>query len=324
MAIVRWEPARELATMEVDRLNRMFKDFYSETFSGAWVPPVDIYENDQYPGEPLDDLIPPRDGGEGLSQLDQYDRLLAATPFRADVVLVSIGGNDAGFSKLVTTCVGPGDCAETGQKWLDELPKVGAAVARAYAGIRERFRDVPVLTIPYPTPLNPAGCPGSLLSPKDHQFLHGFVTQLNLVLRHEAEKVRFHYMEDVRTGGMTLIVDQAGPTLVRLRVEGSALLANDADPTKAERGYDARLAGVLEYDPAKDAVTRFDMLAVGDYWGGDYEGGRFKRPGRTPLGIAFELTRGDDAVDRVPPLVHMDRKEEHDRYFAARLANMLP
>jgi hypothetical protein len=160
---------------------------------------VDIYENDQYPGEPLDDLIPPRDGGKGLSQLDQYDRLLAANPFRAGVVLVSIGGNDAGFSKLVTTCVGPGDCAETGQKWLDELPQVGAAVARAYAGIRERFPDVPVLTIPYPTPLNPEGCAGSLLSPKDHQFLHGFVTQLNLVLRHEAEKVRFHYMEDVRT-----------------------------------------------------------------------------------------------------------------------------
>ena len=47
MAIVRWEPARELATMEVERLNRMFKDFYSETFSGAWVPPVDIYETEQ-------------------------------------------------------------------------------------------------------------------------------------------------------------------------------------------------------------------------------------------------------------------------------------
>jgi HSP20 family protein len=46
MAIVRWEPARELATMEIERLNRMFTDFYGEAFSRAWVPPVDIYETD--------------------------------------------------------------------------------------------------------------------------------------------------------------------------------------------------------------------------------------------------------------------------------------
>jgi HSP20 family protein len=49
MAIVRWEPARELASMEIDRLNRMFTDFYGEAFSrAAWVPPVDIYETEQH------------------------------------------------------------------------------------------------------------------------------------------------------------------------------------------------------------------------------------------------------------------------------------
>ena len=48
MAIVRWEPARELASMEIDRLNRMFSDFYGEAFSRAWVPPVDIYETDAH------------------------------------------------------------------------------------------------------------------------------------------------------------------------------------------------------------------------------------------------------------------------------------
>ena len=48
MAIVRWEPARELATMEVDRLNRMFADFYGEAFSRSWSPAVDIYETDNH------------------------------------------------------------------------------------------------------------------------------------------------------------------------------------------------------------------------------------------------------------------------------------
>ena len=49
MALVRWEPTRELASMEIDRLNRMFSDFYGEaTFGRGWMPPVDIYENEEH------------------------------------------------------------------------------------------------------------------------------------------------------------------------------------------------------------------------------------------------------------------------------------
>ena len=46
MAIVRWEPARELAGMEIDRLNRMFQNFYGDTFDRGWAPAVDIFETD--------------------------------------------------------------------------------------------------------------------------------------------------------------------------------------------------------------------------------------------------------------------------------------
>ena len=42
MTLVRWNPARELASLEIDRLNRMFKDFYPSVRS--WVPAVDVYE----------------------------------------------------------------------------------------------------------------------------------------------------------------------------------------------------------------------------------------------------------------------------------------
>src|SRR5688500_5573140 len=45
MALVRWEnPLRELASMEVDRLNHMFSNLYGEGLSRAWMPPVDIYD----------------------------------------------------------------------------------------------------------------------------------------------------------------------------------------------------------------------------------------------------------------------------------------
>ena len=47
MTLVRWNPVRELASMEVDRLNRMFSDFYGG-FDRAWVPAVDVYETNDH------------------------------------------------------------------------------------------------------------------------------------------------------------------------------------------------------------------------------------------------------------------------------------
>jgi hypothetical protein len=123
-------------------------------------------------------------------------------------------------------------------------------------------------------------------------------------------------LEQIRKGELTLTVESVSPQLT-MRLHGSALLTTDADPARAARGYDACLSGRLTYDPKKQAFTRFDMVAIGDYWGGDYEGGRFKRPGRTPLGISFGLVSGDNAIDRVPPLVHMDREQAYRGYFAA-------
>jgi len=78
------------------------------------------------------------------------------------------------------------------------------------------------------------------------------------------------------------------------------LLATDALPAKAKRGYEVRLLGYLDYNPQKKAIRRFDIVALGDHWGeGIYTRGA--RPGRTPLGIAFELARGDTPADQVPP-----------------------
>jgi hypothetical protein len=105
---------------------------------------------------------------------------------------------------------------------------------------------------------------------------------------------------EVRSRKMTLTVEEATPALVRLRLEGSALLATSADPKEAVRGYEVRLLGHIHFDRARKTITRFDVVALGEHWGeGHFTRGA--RPGRTPLGIAFELARGDDPADRVPP-----------------------
>jgi len=42
MTLVRWNPARELASMEIDRLNHMLNDFYGN--GPSWTPAVDVFE----------------------------------------------------------------------------------------------------------------------------------------------------------------------------------------------------------------------------------------------------------------------------------------
>ncbi|MBP8274920.1 MAG: Hsp20/alpha crystallin family protein [Acidobacteria bacterium] len=46
MTITRWSPIHDLASVEVDRLNRMFNSVFGgePLASGAWTPAVDIFE----------------------------------------------------------------------------------------------------------------------------------------------------------------------------------------------------------------------------------------------------------------------------------------
>ena len=110
----------------------------------------------------------------------------------------------------------------------------------------------------------------------------------------------FWRRDEVRKADLTWTVEEATPASLRLRLDGSALLATDADAGRARRGYDVRLLGYLHYDRAKGVVDRFDLLAVGDHWGvSTFTPGA--RPGRKPLGVAMELRRGNDPADLLPP-----------------------
>jgi hypothetical protein len=101
----------------------------------------------------------------------------------------------------------------------------------------------------------------------------------------------------VHSRTMTLTVVEVTPAAVRLRLNGSFLLANGSDPAKAGRGFDGHLLGYIGYDRAKKVINRFEAVAVGDHWS---EGNR-ARPGRMPLGVAFELASGQYGADLVPP-----------------------
>lgn len=51
MTLVRWNPVRDLASMEVDRLQKMFNGVFGDregfgpALTQSWMPAVDVYEN---------------------------------------------------------------------------------------------------------------------------------------------------------------------------------------------------------------------------------------------------------------------------------------
>jgi hypothetical protein len=118
----------------------------------------------------------------------------------------------------------------------------------------------------------------------------------------------FWTAEQVRQKSLKWTVLTATPEELRLRLDGSALLATSEDAAKADRGYDVRLMGLLHYDRTRKVIDRFDMVAVGDHWGeGEFTQGA--RQGRKPLGVAFELSDGKRPADRIPPQAARDLED---------------
>ena len=115
--------------------------------------------------------------------------------------------------------------------------------------------------------------------------------------------------KEVRAGELTLTVAAVSPTSVRLRLAGSASLGNEPPLAVAEGkcacidqwGYEPRVLGFIEYDPQKNTITRFDVVALGDHFGRLGISDSATRIGLQPLGISFELVTGDAPADRIPP-----------------------
>lgn len=116
----------------------------------------------------------------------------------------------------------------------------------------------------------------------------------------------------LKSARLTLIVDQIDAGSIRFRAEGFAHLGSAYDAAKATTpngplpfGYEAPLHGIIEYDRKNARFTRFDLIALGDVWGrwGDANNNSqtVERPGRNPVPIAFELSRGDSPTERIPP-----------------------
>ena len=77
------------------------------------------------------------------------------------VVLIGIGGNDAGFVEIGVACAAPllPDCRGHAKRWLRRLEvDVQPALVRTFDVVRRAARGAPVLALTYPNVLGPRFC----------------------------------------------------------------------------------------------------------------------------------------------------------------------
>jgi hypothetical protein len=110
----------------------------------------------------------------------------------------------------------------------------------------------------------------------------------------------FWQRDQVRSRHLNLVMEEVSESAVRMRLEGEVHLATDADVSRADRGFDVRLLGYWQFDRKRQAFAGMDTVAYGKHWGdGAFTKGA--REGKTPLGVVFELAKGDTPADQVPP-----------------------
>ena len=151
-------------------------------------------------------------------------------------VLISVGGNDAGFGLIGKTCVGPGSCAGLAQQFIDDGPpgpgaepvpdkeedlaSIGDDLDDAYDNLERSLagapeaRPVPVIVVPYPIPVadTTGSCSDLLLDQDERDFIVHFVTQLNEIIATTAARHGFLYMDTMQnalTGGHRSLCDDA-------------------------------------------------------------------------------------------------------------------
>jgi hypothetical protein len=156
----------------------------------------------------------------------------------------------------------------------------------------------------------------------------------------------YHWTPDsVRRGDLKLTIESVSPTGVAMRLHGSILLSaikRNWHPEGVKEGrdiedrYDAHLEGQLVYDPTTKRLTRWDMVALGDYtgfsqahlWAGKElrqreDFGLAKEP--VAIGISFEIDNNNYDLPAeyrrsIPHVIWWlgDRSKEHDWYFDPR------
>lgn len=138
--------------------------------------------------------------GETGTQVDQIKALKKANSgFDPKLVIVGIGGNDAGFATIGEICVVPGDCSSQRALFERNLPAVRRALVATYSSIEKALPGIPVVAIPYPQPIaDSQRCDGVALTRPERNFIRSFVDQLDSTIRAAADQAGILYAAEMK------------------------------------------------------------------------------------------------------------------------------
>lgn len=124
---------------------------------------------------------------------------LGALDADTDLVLLSIGGNDIGWSQAVVACLGGTDaqCAAVSQVVRDRItgPLLRGLLDDAYAEISAAAPDARVVVTGYPRLFSPEAGAYLAASPSEQGVLNDGADELNAVLAAAAERHGFDFVD---------------------------------------------------------------------------------------------------------------------------------
>lgn len=141
--------------------------------------------------------------GEGI-QVDRATQEVHAADSHLNpaLVVLSIGGNDAGFSHVGSSCLSLGSCddKEVSKYFYDNLPDLADALKATYLAIAKKFPHSPIAVMPYPDAFaNKDGCVEAPVAPGDIRFVRDFTTKLDGVIAKAAHETGVYYVAPMRS-----------------------------------------------------------------------------------------------------------------------------
>jgi hypothetical protein len=135
--------------------------------------------------------------------------------------------------------------------------------------------------------------------------------------------VRFHLLDNVRgqtspfpadavkDARLSVKVTEIKDDVASLRLDGTTRAVHRGNwpirgfrdmnqPTTQERGLDLKLLGHARYDLKRERFVDFEVVAIGERWGGTQYNGRSRDLGSAPFGATLTLA-GDSRASRVSP-----------------------
>ncbi|MGW6571411.1 GDSL-type esterase/lipase family protein [Streptomyces sp. NPDC054945] len=154
-------------------------------------------------GARTSEVIAGAEGGtaqEGVldTQVDQLTKL--GPTLRPALVIVSLGGNDAGFGTLGQACIAPGPCNTQRSLFEGNLDSVKDALVAAYRSLKRALpAGVPIVAVPYPQPIAEADdCSGVALAKGERDFIRTFATDLNAKIDEARKEVQgIEYLKEM-------------------------------------------------------------------------------------------------------------------------------